>query len=481
MKKTTLLFSVGMAFILFLSSTDTALQDNHRTVSPKPPMGWNSYDAYHGAITEKLFKASVDIIAEKMYPVGYEYAVVDFCWYHPGTKGWDPHNWTTFPVRGKPYQNGQPSGLQIDENGRLLPAFNRFPSAEGGTGFKALADYTRAKGMKFGIHIMRGVPRQAVEDKLPILGTSYTCDQIAEKFDTCRWNNHMYGIDASKPGAQEYYNSLFELYASWDVDYIKVDDITTPYYRKGEVELIHNAIARCGRPMVLSLSPGQTPLAFANHLDEHANMWRVSSDFWDSWDDLYEMFDLMNNWTPHIGNGTWPDADMIPIGKLCLTGYPQARGNKNHSKVEHYSRFSYDEKQMLMTLWSVSRSPLMWGGDPLSLDDETIQLLCNKEVLEVNQNSENNRQIYAKFRGDGQLQVWFADIPNSEDKYIAFFNRGEETTDMYFDFWWEDLTGSYKFRDLWKMKDVGEFEKDEFKISLKPHSSALFKMIKTKS
>ena len=231
------------------------------SLASTPPMGWNSFDAYDCRINEADFKATVDYMAEHLKPFGYEYVVVDYIWWHP-----DPGNWDTPRRKGHPNiryeEDGKPLHPEyttMDQYGRLLPAVERFPSAAGGKGFKPLADYVHSKGLKFGIHIMRGIHRSAVYFDTPMKGTGYTAGQIGETWDQCNWCNHMYGVDPTRPGAQEYYNSLFELYAEWGVDFIKADDMMTPVYPKGEVELIRKAIEHCGRPMVLSLSLWHSP------------------------------------------------------------------------------------------------------------------------------------------------------------------------------------------------------------------------------
>ena len=172
-------------------------------VAPTPPMGWNSFDAYDSAINEKQYRATVDFMAANLLQYGWEYAVIDYIWFNP-----EPGKWK-FPNRrlGHPDvrldKDGRPiDKLAMDEYGRLLPAVERFPSAAGGKGFKPLADYVHGKGMKFGIHIMRGIPRQAYFEQRPILGTAYTAKDIAEPWDTCAWNNNMFGVDPTKPGAQ---------------------------------------------------------------------------------------------------------------------------------------------------------------------------------------------------------------------------------------------------------------------------------------
>lgn len=263
-----------------------------------PPMGWNSWDCYGASVREDEVRANADYIAKNLKQYGWEYVVVDIQWYEPNAKSdqYNPH-----------------APLVMDDYSRLMPAVNRFPSAAEGQGFKPLGDYIHSLGLKFGIHILRGIPRQAVAQNTKILGTDYTAADIADTSSTCDWNTDMYGVDPSKPGAQEYYNSIFQLYAEWGVDYVKVDDISRPY-RKDEIELIRSAIDNSGRPMVLSLSPGPTPVAEGEHVSKHANLWRMTDDFWDRWDLLYGMFERADAWSDYIGPGHWPDADMLPLG-----------------------------------------------------------------------------------------------------------------------------------------------------------------------
>ena len=219
-----------------------------------------------GKCREDEVRANAEYMAANLKQYGWEYVVVDIQWYEPRPS--DQYN--------------AHAPLVMDEYSRLLPAVNRFPTAAGGRGFKPLGDYIHSLGLKFGIHILRGIPRQAVAQNTMILGTNYTAAGIADTTSVCDWNTDMYGVDPAKPGAQEYYNSLFQLYAEWGVDYVKVDDIARPY-RRGEIELIHKAIKNSGREMVLSLSPGPAPLAEGEHVAMHANLWRMTDDFWDRW------------------------------------------------------------------------------------------------------------------------------------------------------------------------------------------------------
>jgi len=196
-----------------------------------PAMGWNSWHAFGATVTEDEVKVNVDYLDRHgLRDFGWEYVVVDILWYTPGS---DPtySRWIT------PYT--------MDEYGRFIPSPERFPSAGKDQGFKPLADYVHDKGFKFGIHIMRGIPRQAVEHNCPVLGTGVRAADIADRSDVCPWNNDMYGVDTSKPGAQEYYDSMFKLYAGWGVDYVKVDDIAVPYHKE-EVEAIRDTYSELG-------------------------------------------------------------------------------------------------------------------------------------------------------------------------------------------------------------------------------------------
>ncbi|MBG8553428.1 NPCBM/NEW2 domain-containing protein [Hymenobacter guriensis] len=363
-----------------------------------PPMGWNSWDCYGPTVTEAEVKANADYMARNLKSSGWEYVVVDIRWYVGNDTA---HGY-----------NEKDPAWNIDQYGRFVPAPNRFPSAAGGKGFKPLADYLHAKGLKFGIHIMRGVPVVAVQRKLPILGSKATAADIYSKEGQAGWLRDMYTVVAGRPGAQEYYNSLFKLYAGWGVDFVKVDDLSLPYH-KAEVEMIRRAIDKSGRKIVLSTSPGETPIAEARHVAAHANMWRTVGDFWDSWEQLKEHFEVCNRWAPYIGPGAFPDADMLPLGRL---GIRAERGE------DRMTRFTRDEQYTLMTLWSIFRSPLMFGGDLPSNDAFTLSLLTNSDVLAVNRSSTRNRQLFRR----NDLIAWAADDPKTGDKFLAVFNAQDQ-------------------------------------------------------
>ena len=319
---------------------------NKNTFAVTPPMGWNSYDYYDTTVNEEQVKANADYMAAHLKQYGWEYIVVDIQWYAygAGTKR-DRYQYIPF------------SRLEMDEYGRLCPCPERFPSAANGAGFKPLADYIHSLGLKFGIHIMRGIPRAAAQEGLPILGSEETADEVADPSSICGWNPDMYGLRKGMEGSQAYYDSLFALYAQWGVDYVKCDDIcntniypANPYSAAHEIEMLHSAIEKCGRPIVLSLSPGPALIEKAWHYEKYANMWRITDDFWDSWDLLLNMFWRCELWQNHVKPGCFPDCDMLPLG-MVGKGFGQERQTK-FTRAEQVTDITEYRWSARMTMWS---------------------------------------------------------------------------------------------------------------------------------
>ena len=446
--------SKSAPFLVFLLMASCA----YGQVAQTPPMGWNSYNCFGSAVHEDEVKANADYVAKNLKQHGWQYIVVDFLWSYDNPVG---------SKIGNPFQMRLNDGsyvpwLTMDEWGRLVPQEHKFPSAFGRKGFKPLADYVHSLGLKFGIHVMRGVPRQAVWAKSPVMGAEgITADMIADTSSKCPWLNHMYGLDMSRRGAQEYLNSILKLYASWGVDFIKVDDIARPYHA-AEVEGYEKAIAACGRPMPLSISPGETAVAAAGHVKEHATMWRMADDFWDNWKEVLKMFDYAKSWEGKGGPGHWPDCDMIQIGKLSKRG-PVG--------PERYSRFTEDELYTHMTFWSIYRSPLMLGGNLPENRELELKLFTNDEVLGANQQGEGPRQVY---KNEGSM-VWVSDVQGSKDRYVGLFNISDAAHEVSVDLSSLGFKGKVTVRDLWKRADAGRFSK-QYKQTINPHGAALLRI-----
>lgn len=423
---------------------------SHRLFAPTPPLGWNSWDCYGAAVTEKEVRGNAEYMSEKLKDFGWEYIVVDIQWYEPGAVS----------SHYRPFVQ-----LEMDEYSRLIPASGRFPSASDGAGFKPLADYVHGLGLKFGIHIMRGIPRQAVHANTPIMGTSATAREIAHTNSICPWNTDMYGIDASKEGAQAYYDSLFQLYAEWGVDFVKVDDIAAsrlygPHVQ--EIELIRKAIDRCGRPMVLSLSPGPALVEQADFLSAHANMWRMTDDYWDQWPLLLDMFDRCEKWQGISAPGAWPDCDMLPLGHIGIRSLDGGGSDR-------WTRFTLDEQITMMSLWTLFRSPLFFGGELRDNDEWTLSLLTNRDVLDMHRDSKNTRLVYR----DGDRIVWTSDGPNGE-KYAALFNTGNSEMEVSLELADIGVIGTVQAKELWT-GSKWEQTQGSCKVTISSHGAKLIR------
>nr|WP_238482553.1 glycoside hydrolase family 27 protein [Lederbergia galactosidilytica] len=402
---------------------------SHLEFAKTPPMGWNSWDCYGASVREDEVKAHADFMAKHLKEFGWEYIVVDIQWSEP-------------QASSTRYNAFYP--LEMDEFSRLIPADNRFPSANGGRGFKALGDYIHSLGLKFGIHIMRGIPRQAVHQNTAIKGTDKRARDIALN-NICPWNSDMYGVNVDIPEGQLYYDSLLELYAEWGVDFIKVDDIANSYLYGGahrkEIVAIRKAIDKISRPIVLSLSPGPAQLEDGSFLQEHANMWRLTDDFWDHWPALYHMFDRTERWAPFVRQGNWPDCDMLPLGHIGIRAVDGGGG-------DNWTRFTKAEQYLLMTLWTIFQSPLMYGGTLPDIDEFTLSLFTNRDVIDMYQTLTDRRQYYR----DDTWIVWHAS--NGQSNYVAFFNVSEHELELPEELWSELVQPEEKVKDLWRQQEI---------------------------
>jgi len=448
------------------------LSFSHPDWAITPPLGWNRWDAFGPAVTAAEVKANADFMAAKLARFGWRYVVVDIQWYEPQMMGPD------YPIESR---------AEVDGFGRFRPAETKFPSATGGKGLKPIADYVHGKGLKFGLHLVRGIPRRAVERSTPIEGAPYRAADIALKTDYCPWNRDQWGVDVTKPGAQEWYDSLFRLLASWGIDFVKVDDISQPY-RAREIEIMRAAIDKTGRPIVLSLSPGPTPLGQGGHVAANANMWRLLGDLWDYWDQVLPAFRKLHDWTPFAGPGHWPDPDMLPLGHLRylppgwsrnVTTSREYFAMTSHGGREDVPNFlTHDEQKTVMTLWSIASCPLMFGGHLPASDDWTLSLITNGEVLAVNQHSRENHQL---FNANGFV-AWVAEDESSRARSVAVFNTADRGKDdpaeglaVPVRLAGLGLKGVWAVRDLWAKKDIGTASV-EFAPVIPWHGAGLYKL-----
>lgn len=380
---------------------------NKNEFAVTPPMGWNSFDYYDANVCEEEIKANAKYMADHLQQYGWKYIVVDIQWYAYDT-GTQREQYEYIPF----------SKLEMDEYGRLLPCPDRFPSAKDGKGFAPLANYVHSLGLKFGIHIMRGIPRIAAQQHLPVKGSSVRADQIADPGSVCLWNPDMYGL-RDMTESQCYYDSLMELYASWGVDFVKCDDICNARRGDGkddaqekEIRMLHAAIQKCGRPIVLSLSPGPALLERGSMYAKYANMWRLTGDFWDKWEQLKDMFDRCEKWASFVKKGCYPDCDMLPLGWIGKEFLHERR-----------TRFTKAEQETMMTLWCICHSPLFLGAELTRLEEDTLALITNEEVLHLNHAMDN--RVFQLYREEG-LVIWISAEPDEKVFYAALFNLKDE-------------------------------------------------------
>jgi len=433
--------------------------ESNTSLSPTPPMGWNSWDSWGSSITETEFHDTVQWFHKHLQPYGWQYVIIDEGWYAQHPENSESH---------------LPRGLVISSDGRYMPAVNRFPSAGNGQGLKPVADYVHALGLKFGIHIIHGIPREAVEKSLPIDGSPFRLSEAANTSDVCGWNSDNYGIKKN-PAGQAYYDSIARLYAGWGVDFLKVDCISQPY-NAHEIQMLDTALRKTGRPIVLSLSPGPTPLDKVGDVREHAQLWRVSDDVWDLWSkpsnapsfpqSVQNQFGRLAAWAPYIEANHWPDGDILPLGNL---------GPRPPVGPARDSRLTHDEQRTMMTLWSIARSPLFLGSNVLKMDSFTESLLINPEIIAVNQHSTNNHPVLQR----DEAAVWAADPPAGSKlagaHYVAIFNLSDSAKSITYS--WPDLElapGTHLVRDLWLRANAGQH--DRLEVTLEPHASAIYRI-----
>ncbi len=425
-----------------------------QTLATTPPMGWNSWDGFGTTVSEAQVRANAEWMALHLRSFGWRYVVVDMEWFvaNPTAEG-----------------NSRTSQYSLDKFGRYTPAVNRFPSAANDAGFKPLADYVHSLGLQFGIHILRGIPKQAVVNNIPIADSTYSAADGADTSDTCPWNFDYFGTKPSSPAGQEYYDSIAKLYATWGVDLIKVDCISSHPYKGDDIRMIRKALDKTGRPIVLSLSPGPAPVEKLDEMRQYAQMWRISDDIWDIWHNasdypkgLGDQFAYVAKWAGKAQPGHWPDADMLPLGHL---GPAPGWGDPRSTRLTH------DEQRTLLTLWAIFPSPLMVGGDLPSTDAWTLSLLTNPEVLEVDQSSTGNHPIVST----DDAAVWLAESTTSSDQYLAIFNLTESSATMRYDWKKLHLTGrSYKLRDLWEHAELGPVV--ALTVTLPAHGCAFYRL-----
>ena len=452
-QKTSVLKTILTAMLLFI-----AIHSAHTQSSPF--LGWNSYDCYGTHINEELTLKNLEAFIAKLKPYGYEYFVLDAGWY----RHYDLKPGEIWPSKG------DKRILTYDEYGRFLPSEAYFPH-----GFKEIVETAHKHGIKFGIHIMRGIPREVVEKDLPIYGTKYSAKDIANVNDTCNWSTLCYGVDMDQPGAQEYYNSVIDLVASWGVDFIKYDDIV---HKPREINAVANAIERNGRDIVLSISPGDDNNPDLIDTYKRADMIRISRDIWDLSEDIMISAARWEKMEPFAGQGFWLDLDMIPFGHIRVN-YPSSPDRESNRGYERQDNFSYAQKKSFITQHAMATSPLFMGGELTSSSKIVFELITDDEMLRCNQNGITGK-LQTRIKNYGS----YVDIyrtphrENSDEGWIGIFNRNEyqENISLTKSQLGLDVDKEYKLKDIWGKRDLEDGSSLFFEI---PGDDVVFIRYKT--
>lgn len=439
----------------------------------KPPLGWNSFDCFDGSINEEHALKNLEVFIEKFKPAGYEYFVIDIAWYRvildpkPNQYGLLQRKWKIGKI-----------DWELDEWGRFLPSRQCFPN-----GFGPIINRCHEAGVKFGVHLMRGVPQKAVKEKLPIKGTNgITADQIAnlDPRDVCPWSNICYGIDMTKPGAQEYYDSVIEQLAEMGVDFIKYDDIEGS---AEEMEAVYKAIDKVDREITLSLSlfsygymKKQIPLS----VYAKSNMMRITHDIWDKQEHIDSSFDAwLQRSLQDKDRPSWFffDLDMIPFGHLRLNYGATADEEFTdtfNEEGEHWCHFTPAQMRTFMTQRAMMGSPLFLGSNLPDNDALTDSIVLNAGMLECDQNGVVGHPV----THEGDLHIFRT--PGNEDPegfgWIGIFNRGdgELQTEVSLEKLglMEDQT--YCFYDVWNQTELNCVKE----FSINAHDVVFLKYIK---
>ncbi len=399
-----------------------------------PAMGWNSWNCFASAVTAEKIKAAADaMVSSGLVDHGWTYINIDDFWQvHRDSK------------------DETLQGPQRDAEGHILPN-PRFPDMKG------LVDYVHGKGLKIGIYSGPG---------------PWTCGGCVGSFDHELQDAQQYaewGFDYLKYDWCSY-NPAFEAYRGvkdWDpssksnITYAGGDDLTKCKY---PFELMHESLAQQPRDIIYSLCQYGMGNVWEWGAEVGGNSWRTTNDISDNWGSMSGIGFGQAGHEQFAGPGHFNDPDMLVVGKVGWG--PQL----------HDTRLSPNEQYTHISLWCLLASPLLIGCDMTQLDEFTLSLLTNDEVLEINQDS-LGRQA-ARIAKNEMLEVWAKDLEDGS-KAVGLFNRGSAEESITVN--WADLglSGEQTVRDLWSQQDIGNYT-GQFQTKVGRHGVVLVKIVPKK-
>ena len=415
-----LTLTAGLA--LATGSTPRALAENNGLAAGAPLMGWSSWSFLRSDPTAAKVEAEASaLVSSGLAAHGYDYVNLDDFWYNcPGSQGPD-----------------------VDQYGRWVTNTSRFPASGSTNGIQVVASYVHSLGLKFGLYVTPGISDQAVAQNTPIQGTSDTADQIADGASENNYNcGGMQGINYSAPGAQAFINSWADEFASWGVDYVKLDGVGTGDIP--DIQAWSTALRQTGRPMYLELS-NSLAISDGTTWSSQANGWRTTGDIecycgsggssypLTDWSNVASRFDAAASWQPYGGPGGWNDYDSIEVGNGSNDG------------------LTAPERQTQLSLWSLASAPLILGTDLTSLDSTDLGLLSNSSVIAVDQDGipadrvidSGSEQVFDKRQRSG---AWYIGIFNTDTSASHTFSVSLPQL---------GLSGAASVTDLWSGASLG--------------------------
>lgn len=428
--------AITVLLALVLSSSRIAYAAPGLGPGLSPPMGWSSWSSLRGNINATNIKAQALAMHQHLHKYGYEYVNID--------AGWN-------------------SG--IDKYGRVTWDSKKFPD-----GIASVAKYVHSLNLKFGIYLVPGIPSAALTANSQVKGTKYRISDIAKAGSPGNTaNDSSVALDYTKPGAAAYVQSQADMFASWGVDYIKMDFVgpgggRIPADNRVDIQHWHQAIKNTGRPMHLELS-NSLSFADASTWQRYSNGWRIEGDI-----ECYKHCTNLTNfnvrvslrfadvpkWVPFAGPGHWNDLDSIEVGNGAANG------------------ITPDERQTMLTLWSIESAPLLLGTDLTQLDPFDLTLLTNREVIAVDQSGHPALPVSQ----DTPQQVWFAN--NHDGSYtVALFNLADMPATVTATWSQMGIRGPVAARNLWTHADLGR-QPAEYSANLAPHASQLLRITRSR-
>jgi alpha-galactosidase len=415
-----------------------------------PALGWNSWNCFGGAVTEaKVLSAADAMVATNAYG-----RLIDHGWTYINTDDF----WEVNPRNGA--RDATLAGKERDDQGRILPN-PRFPDMKG------MVAHIHGLGLKAGIYSSPG-PTTCGGCIASWQHEELDAKQYADwGFDYLKYDWCSYGTIASQEAAARLGTNALAQSANGTNTVrpgrrnqipLTIADYQKPYL------VMHAALEKQNRDIIFSLCQYGMGNVWEWGADVGGNSWRTTGDIRDNWRSLSSNGFRLGGHEKYVGPGHFDDPDMLVVGAVDVGSGRNIRA----------SRLTPNEQYTHISLWCLLTSPLLIGCDMTRLDNFTLNLLCNDEVLEVDQDPLCRQASRVMQDTDQQVEIWVKPMEDGS-KAVGLFNRSGGELQMTAK--WSDLglDGKQKVRDLWRQQDLGEFT-DQFAATVPSHGVVLVRI-----